>query len=119
MLSKQEYHSEILTSLFSQILYYILRNFSSIKTPAQKKHTLSADELCFQLMHYIDTHIYSIDSLVVLAEKFNYNYSYLSDIFKKTTNNTLANYYRSRRLDAAQLLLNEKTLKINPGHFSL
>lgn len=113
ILSKQPYHNEILTSLFEQILFYILRDFSSIKVSPQKKHTLSADELCFQLMHYIDTHIYSIESLSVLSEKFNYNYSYLSDVFKKTTNNTLANYYRSRRLDAAQLLLNEGVLKIN------
>lgn len=111
--SKQEYYSDILCSLFEQTLLYLIRNFKISNNPPQHRHTNSSEELCFQIMHYIDTHIYSIERLSVLAEKFKYNYTYLSDLFKKTTGNTIANYYNTRKLDAARLLLNEKKFKIN------
>lgn len=63
-------------------------------------------------MHYIDTHIYSIKNLSCLSERFSYNYSYLSDLFKKCTGNTIANYYQTRRLETAKLLINSGELKI-------
>ncbi len=110
---KQEYHEQILSSLFEQILFYLIRSRSVDNPIAINKHTLAVDELCFQIMHYIDTHIYSIESLSVLSTKFNYHYSYLSDVFRKTTGNTIANYYQTRRLDSAKLLINENRLKIN------
>lgn len=110
--SKQEYHNEIMSLLFSQIIYYTVRSFRTDKPLMQSKYTVSADELCYQIMHYIDTNIYSIEKLSVLAKVFNYNYSYLSDIFKRTTGNTIAEYYQTRRLDTAALLLKEKKLKI-------
>ena len=111
--SKQEYYEQILSSLFEKILYYVVRSLSVDNPVSINKHTLSSEELCYQIMHYIDTHIYSIENLSVLSEKFNYNYSYLSDMFSKTTGNTLASYYQARRLDAARLLVKEGKLKIN------
>ena len=110
--SKQKYHEEILSSMFEQIIFYVVRNFS-IDVPVQKKkHTVSADELCFQIMHYIDTNIYSNENLLELSVRFNYNYSYLSDLFKKNTGNTISDYYHTRRLDAARMLINEKKLRV-------
>lgn len=111
--SKQEYHSAILSSLFEQILYYTIRNFRTDKIKLQSKHTVSTEELCYQIMHYIDTHIYTMENLSVLSQKLRYNYSYLSDVFKKTTGNTIVSYYQSRRLDAASLLLIEGKLRVN------
>ena len=111
--AEQCYRREILGALFGEILFYILRDFAKEPPAVQKKHTISAEELCFQVMHYIDTHIYSMENLSVLGEKFCYNYSYLSSVFQKTTGITLAEYYRTRRLDAARLLLNEDRLKIH------
>ena len=110
--AKQEYHTEILCSLFEQIVLYVVRNLSVDKPAEKKKHTVSADELCFQIMHYIDTHIYSIENLSELSGRFNYNYSYLSDLFKKNTGSTIADYYHTRRLDAARMLINERKLRI-------
>ena len=111
--AKQEHYSDILCSLFEQTLFYLIRNLKISKNTPQHIHTGSSEELCFQIMQYIDTHIYSIERLSVLSEKFKYNYTYLSDLFKKTTGNTIANYYNTRKLDAARLLLNEKKFKIN------
>ncbi len=112
MSSKQEYNKEILTLLFEQIIYYIVRDFKHDKPRLQSKYTISADALCYQIMHYIDTHIYSIENLSVLSEKMSYNYSYLSDVFKKNTGNTIADYYHTRRLDSAALLLREGRLTV-------
>lgn len=110
--SKQEYHSDILASLFEQTLFYVIRNFRTNRYPTHNMHTVSSEELCFQIMHYIDTHIYTLTRLSDLTERFRYNYSYLSDLFKKTTGNTIADYYNTRKLDTARLLINEKKLKI-------
>lgn len=110
---KPPYFENVLSTLLEQIIFRTIRNLDTQRVPAQKKHNLSADALCFQIMHYIDTHIYSIQSLQVLSEKFNYNYSYISDVFKRTTGNTIVGYYQSRRLDAAKLLISEQRLKIN------
>lgn len=110
--SKQEYYSDIITSLFEQTLFYVIRNFRTNKYPPQNMHTVSSEELCFQIMHYIDTHIYTLTRLSDLTERFRYNYSYLSVLFKKTTGNTIADYYNTRKLDTARLLINEKKLKI-------
>ena len=63
-------------------------------------------------MNYIDTHIYSLCNLCELTEKFKYNYSYLSSLFKKTTNKTLAEYFRNRKLETAKALVIEKNKKI-------
>ena len=63
-------------------------------------------------MNYIDTHIYTMNSLSEISELTNYNYSYLSALFKRTTSGTMADYYRKRRLETARLLIIENKLKI-------
>lgn len=106
-----ELSSEILGAVFYQIVLYLIRDFQH--TEIEKKETIGAPEqLCYQMMHYIDTHIYTIDGLYELSDTMRYNYSYLSDIFKKVTGETLQEYYQGRRLRAAQLLLMENTLKL-------
>ena len=58
----------------------------------------------------MDTHVYSITTLGELGAVFNYNYSYLSTTFHTTTKRTLNDYYRSRKLEVARLLLLEGKL---------
>ena len=43
-----------------------------------------------------------------LLDQFNYNYNYLSALFKKTTGKKISEYYQSRRLETARTLLNSK-----------
>jgi len=109
--SKEKYSSELLSLIFEEVLYYIIRSFN-YKTVQRKINHLSSNELCFQIMHYIDTHIYSIKNLALLSEKFSYNYSYLSNFFKKNTGYTISDYYQNRRLETAKLLMNAGDLKI-------
>ena len=53
-----------------------------------------------------------MSSLSDVAEAMHYNYSYISDLFSRTTSETLSSYYRRRRLDAARLLLAEGKLSV-------
>ena len=109
---KELYGKEILAALFEQIILYILRDF---RTMAPAKHGFGVgkqEELCYQMMHYIDTHIYTMQSLSELSEAMRYHYSYLSDLFRRVTGETLLHYYRSRRLEAARLILGEGKLSV-------
>lgn len=106
-----ELSDRIIEAALLQIVLYVIRDFEAKATPGIKSVSTQED-LCYQIMHYIDTHIYTMDSLSELADTTSYNYSYLSDLFKKVTGDTLQSYYQSRRLRAAQLLLRENKLKL-------
>jgi AraC-like DNA-binding protein len=108
--SKQEHYSDILCSLFEQTLFYLIRNFKISKNPHQRRHTNSSEELCFQIMNYIDSHITSIKSLTEVADNFLYNYTYLSDLFKNTTGRSIKEYFLTVKLKLAKDKLD--TLKL-------
>lgn len=107
-----DYSERILTAVFEQILLYVLRDFRSLSAPRHAASVGKQEELCYRMMHYIDTHIYTMQSLSELADAMCYNYSYLSDLFCRVTSDTLLHYYRSRRLEAAKLLLAEGRLSV-------
>jgi len=107
-----EFSDRILRAAFEQILLYMLRDFRTISEPRHAANVGKQEELCYRMMHYIDTHIYTMQSLSELADAMSYNYSYLSDLFCKVTSDTLLHYYRTRRLEAAKLLLTEGRLSV-------
>lgn len=96
----------ILTAIFLQIVLYLISDFR-LSPERAISDVAQPEELCFQMMNYIDTHLYYMQSLTELAAQMNYSYSYLSDLFRRVTGDTLTAYYRDRRLKAAQLLLRE------------
>ncbi len=105
MKSNSIMQNELLYGIFTQISVYLLRNIKKIKRNTTDFSDNNA--LCYQLMNYIDTHIYSIKNLDDITKEFNYNYSYLSTLFKRTTGKTLFRYFQDRRLDTALMLLLE------------
>jgi AraC-like DNA-binding protein len=106
-----KFSNELLHSIFTQIIIYIIRDVAE-GTKARTRYATQAEAICYQLMNYIDTHIHSISKLEDVAEIMNYNYSYLSALFKKTAGCTLLSYYHQKRLEAARQLITEGTLKI-------
>ena len=111
--SGEVYSQIMMESMIREILIYLVRDFAAINTTS--RHTPNPDEaelFCYRIMNYIDSHIYSMQSLSELSEFTNYNYTYLSNLFKEVTGYTLMNYYRRRRLETAKLLLSENTLSI-------
>lgn len=111
--SDEPYSHLMMESMIREILIYLVRDFAAINTTS--RHTPNPDEaelFCYRIMNYIDSHIYSMQSLSELSEFTNYNYNYLSNLFKEVTGYTLMNYYRRRRLETAKLLLSENSLSI-------
>lgn len=106
----QPYSEALLSDIFHAILIYIIRDFTNVQKSSAD--VSDAEILCFQLMNYIDTHIYSLKKLEMIARKFNYNYSYLSKLFKKTTGKTLLEYYQHRKMETAKTLILERKKKI-------
>ena len=100
-----------LEALFLQIVIHVIRAFNkqepAVFAPGRQ------EELCYQVMDYINTHIYSIGSLTEIAELFRYDYTYLSKIFTKTTSQTISEYYRQRRLEVARALIHEGALNLS------
>lgn len=102
---EKKYDLPLLECIFQQICTYILRNFK--KSERKIKNLSSADVLCYQIMNYIDSHIYTMKSLEDISKNFNYNYSYLSTVFKKNTQKNLRQYYFDQKLETAKLLVLE------------
>lgn len=108
--AEEEYSEEVLACIFLQTVYYIVR-WLKLHVSRTRTDDVSNDELlCYRIMNYVDTHVYSITTLGELGAVFNYNYSYLSTAFHTTTKRTLNDYYRSRKLEVARLLLLEGKL---------
>lgn len=103
--AKGAHTDELIYSVMKQILIYVLRDLDD--GGRATANVSDADIFCQNMMSYIDTHIYSLTSLKEVADSFSYNYSYVSNLFKTHTGNTLSEYYRGRRLDAAMALLKE------------
>ncbi|MBE6568528.1 MAG: AraC family transcriptional regulator [Ruminococcaceae bacterium] len=96
----------LLSALIEELIILLLRGFEG-KAPTAERERSEKEMLALRLMHYIDSHIYSIPSLRALAEMTGYTYNYLSNLFKDVTGVTLSHYYKERRLEAATLLLRE------------
>ena len=110
--TKEQPHSpSALTDIFHLILIYIIRDFNDI--PQNATNVSAPEILCFQVMSYIDTHIYKIKNLEELAPKFNYNYGYLSGLFKRTTGKTLSEYHQNRKMETGKALVLENKKSIS------
>ena len=102
---------EMLRLIVSQIIICLIRTLTG-ETASQISHLSDTAMLCFRIMNYIDTHIYSLKRLSELCKITNYNYSYLSALFSKETGTTLSDYFQKKKLDAALQLIKDGKLKI-------
>lgn len=89
------------------IIIRTIRAFLNESKPKNELRVTTPKALCHSLKNYIDTHIYTIKNLSELSEITGYNYSYLSALFKRTTGETLADYFSGRRIEAAKQLLKQ------------
>jgi AraC-like DNA-binding protein/mannose-6-phosphate isomerase-like protein (cupin superfamily) len=114
LISKEpdKYTATIVESIFKLIFSYTLRDFFQKPFAETFGTTSKEEELAYQVMHYVDTHLFEIQKLSSLASTFGYNYSYLSNAFRKITGHTISRYFEDRRIAAAKSLLNENKLKV-------
>ena len=109
--STEERSEQLLNAILTSITIYLIRSYTHTLSQPQPTRA-DAKMLCLHLMNYIDTHIYAIQNLNEIAQAMSYNYSYLSDLFCRTTNGTLQNYYQNRRMETARLLIEERTFSL-------
>jgi AraC-like DNA-binding protein len=109
---RMPYREEMLASLLLQIYILLVRHFKNISPCDPVYNATQSKQFCFSVMHYIDTHIYTMKNPGELAEVTNYNYSYLSHLFRTVTSQTLSEYFQNRRLETAAGLLRENDLLI-------
>lgn len=106
------YSKELISMYLREIVIRIIRNFKQITPKAQHSFTTDNEALCYSIMNYIDTHIYSMKNLNELSSALGYSYSYLSTVYKKITGNTISDYYSDKKLEIARHLVLENRLKI-------
>lgn len=102
----------IVGGILEQILIYIIRSFSEKGKDQKYVNVSNHDIFCYHVMDYIDNNIYGISDLKSLEKVFNYNYSYISDLFSATTGQTLSNYFKNKRMTIAKSLLKENKLSV-------
>ena len=105
---------QLLENLCSQVVIYLVRAFRG-RSPSPAKtaaYGSKQDILSYQIRQYISSHVFSLKNLNELSGIFNYNYSYLSDVFRKSTGQSLQSYFNSKRLETARRLLAEDKISI-------
>lgn len=103
---------DIIEAQLRLLTLYLIDDMKKNGKIKRQSSVSSAEELCYQMINYIDKNIYGMESLSDISKAMNYNYSYLSDLFCRVTGDTLSHYYTNRRLDAGKLLIREGKLKI-------
>lgn len=94
----------MLESYIWQIISHTYRIFSQ-----KKYHSYSINEsedrdskLVYDIIHYIDTEVESIDSLSNLSKEFGYSYSRLAQKFTSIMGENLKTYYMKRRFEKSK-----------------
>lgn len=109
-----KFSNEILYSMLRQLMIYIIRGYKeSNRSVISFGGITDGEALCLQIMNYIDTHIYTMNCLSRLSEITGYSYNYMSNVFKKNTSSTLLEYYHSKRMKTAKLLLKENKRSVS------
>ena len=106
---KQE---EMMEHIFKQILILTCRNFLYQSRKVLPLNVSKNEMLCYSIMRYIDANIFHIKNFTDIADYFNYNYSYLSKVFRQTTKITILDYLSSKKMERAKFLIDEGILSL-------
>ena len=100
------YHERIIFHLFQTMLLYILQNYRS--TASVMTIRARRDSQLLKLLNYTASN-YQTVTLGEIADKFHYNLTYLSRMFKEETGQSFSSMLREYKLrKAAELLLSTK-----------
>lgn len=106
------YSEELISLLCSQMLVYLLRCFGNNSLSESVSNDANL-KVCSMVMSYIDNHIYTMKSLSEVASEMGYNYSYISTLFRKTCGMTLNSYFKTKRMNEAKKLLQNKKMSVS------
>lgn len=100
----------MLLHTLNQILIFTCRNFLHQSEKLTPINVSKNELLCYSIMRYIDANIFLIKNFSDISDYFNYNYSYLSKVFKQTTKTTILDYLSNKKLERAKILIDERKL---------
>lgn len=105
------FQKEVLQQLINSFLTLVARNIS-IRPLSQIKN---ASDTTLGIIEYIHTNIYQPDKLKAktMADHFNISLNYISEYFKKHTNQTLQQFIMSYRISLARIRLLHSDLRLN------
>ncbi|MBQ7374332.1 MAG: helix-turn-helix transcriptional regulator [Clostridia bacterium] len=91
----------------------ICRFYQQIYTQKYKSPTISGEQnLYYKIMKYIDNNLTKIDNLTEIADDLNYNYVYISRIFKQKFGESMYSYFSNKKLELAKKLIDEGNMTI-------
>lgn len=91
----------------------IFRIYHQIFSQSYQSPTISGDQnLYYRIMNYIDRNLTKIDKLTDISNDLNYNYVYISRIFKHKFGESIYNYYSNKKLELAKKLIAEGKMSI-------
>lgn len=106
--------SEVVTLYLQLIVYLTYRNanirMAALARPAPRVNNVGAT--VSRITRYVDDNIHTIGSIREIADKLNYNYSYISHLFKKSTGITLQQHIIQKKMEKALILLEEDRLTV-------
>lgn len=101
------YSKELLDTYIIQVLIGLYRNEITISHPAAIYDADLKQGLIQNIIRYIDTNCENIATVSDIAEHFNYDYDYVSKIFKNIMKMSIHSYLQNAKLNKAKLLLAE------------
>lgn len=107
-LSNMLLEHELKTVILKVLIKYMAEKSEKYLAPKSD----SVQLLCFNIINYIDNNIASMQKVSCLAEVFGYNYSYLSRIFKKITNESINDYFSNKKLAMAKEILESGEMNV-------
>lgn len=114
ILSERNYSENRLFSLtLEQLVLLIPKFFNSSDGANLSNEPKTADQLTFMIMRYISLNLLSIRNLSDISDYLNYNYSYLSKIFKASTGKSITGYYVSAKMERAKTLICDERLPVS------
>lgn len=91
--------------LDAQLLQLLISLSRGFKTDLRCESRPSSSSPVYQIIRYLETHIYEIDALGRLEKEFNYNYRHISQSFLDSMEVTLREYFIKIRMEKAKTLL--------------
>ncbi|HYG38495.1 MAG TPA: AraC family transcriptional regulator [Cytophagales bacterium] len=109
--NQQTLHKELVQQLINTLITLVARNISlHISDKTKVNHNISLD-----IIHYIHQNIYNPEKLKAenIASHFNISLNYISEYFKKHTNENLQQYIINYKLSLVEVRLKHSDLRLN------
>lgn len=106
-----DFFSELLKECYvTQLLCQVYRLLSPQKSACyqiSEGHQIDVQRLVYDVTHYIDANIGSLQNLKKLSDEFGYSYAYISKVFSQQMGQSLHNYYTACRFEKARKFIQE------------